>query len=83
MAVEDLNRLRVLKEARHKYEMRFNAQGRTASFQNNQRRRRMEHGMRMEQQRHEPQHASQQSYDSRQLQMGLGLEAENNRKAMH
>ena len=32
VAVEDLNRLQVLKEARRKYEMRWNEQGRTAKF---------------------------------------------------
>lgn len=35
VAVEDLNRLRVLKQARKKYEMRWNSQGRTAKFEQN------------------------------------------------
>ena len=40
VAVEDLNRLKNLKQARKKYEMRWNGQGRTAKFNEAQRRRR-------------------------------------------
>ena len=39
VAVEDLNRLKVLKEARRKYEMRWSDQGRTAKFNAAQKRR--------------------------------------------
>ena len=42
VAVEDLNRLQVLKKARKKYEMRWNPnQGRTAKYNDSQRRRQM------------------------------------------
>ena len=42
VAVEDLNRLKVLKQARKKYEMRFNPNsGRTAKYEEAKRRRQM------------------------------------------
>lgn len=42
MAVEDLNRVQVLKEARQRYEMRWKSQGRTSKYTDNQRRKRHE-----------------------------------------
>jgi len=40
VAVEDLNRLKSIKQARRKYEMRWNQNARTAKFQESQRQRR-------------------------------------------
>ena len=42
VAVEDLNRVQVLKEARQRYEMRWKSQGRTSKYTDNQRRKRHE-----------------------------------------